>query len=219
MSLVARQEDRALEIRSTDALIVVDVQNDFCEGGALAVPDASKILDPVNALIGRAFGRGTVVLTQDWHPAGHSSFASTHPGKAPFDSIELAYGAQTLWPDHCVMGSAGARFHPGLHADRANLIIRKGSNVAVDSYSGFYENDRTTPTGLAGYLRDRGVTRIFIGGLATDYCVRFTALDAVREGLSALVIPEACRAIGDGAATRDEFAQRGITELSLSALI
>jgi len=200
-------------------LIVVDVQNDFCEGGALAVPGASEILDPLNALIETAFGRGTVILTQDWHPARHSSFASTHPGKAPFDSVDLPYGPQTLWPDHCVIGSVGAAFHPGLRTDSANLVIRKGSNPRIDSYSGFFENDRETSTGLSGYLRSRNVGRVFVCGLAMDYCVRFTALDARREGLETFVVADASRAIGDLAGTRSAFSENRVTELPASAIL
>ncbi|WVT73733.1 bifunctional nicotinamidase/pyrazinamidase [Sinorhizobium chiapasense] len=175
-----------------NALIVVDVQNDFCPGGALPVAGGDEIVPMVNGLIGRF---EHVVLTQDWHPAGHSSFASSHPGKAPFEMIAMPYGAQTLWPDHCVQGSAGADFHPMLEWTRAELLIRKGFRPQIDSYSAFFENDRRTPTGLAGYLRDRGIKKVTLCGLATDFCVAFSALDAVAQGFSTSVILEACRGI------------------------
>jgi nicotinamidase/pyrazinamidase len=173
-------------------LIVVDVQNDFCPGGALAVPDGDAIVPLVNA-VARRFE--AVVLTQDWHPAGHVSFASTHAGKAPFDLIELAYGPQVLWLDHCVQGTVGAAFHDGLDIPHAQAVVRKGYRRSVDSYSGFLEADRTTPTGLGGYLRERRLTRAFVVGLATDFCVAWTALDARRLGLEAIVIEDACRGI------------------------
>lgn len=176
----------------SDVLIVVDVQNDFCPGGALAVPRGDEVVPVVNRLV-RRFAH--VVLTQDWHPAGHSSFASTHPGRAPFETVPLAYGAQTLWPDHCLQDSAGAAFHRDLAVPRAELVIRKGFRPAIDSYSAFYENDRRTPTGLAGYLRERGFTRVFLAGLATDFCVRFSAVDARREGFAAVLLEDGCRAI------------------------
>ncbi|WP_332689819.1 bifunctional nicotinamidase/pyrazinamidase [Bosea sp. (in: a-proteobacteria)] len=174
------------------ALIVVDVQNDFCSGGSLAVPGGDEIVPLVNAL-GKRFS--TVVLTQDWHPAGHSSFASSHPGSRPFALAQMAYGPQVLWPDHCVQGSAGADFHPTLDTSLAQAVIRKGCRREVDSYSGFVEADRETPTGLAGYLRERRVSRVVVVGLATDFCVNWTAQDAVRNGFEAIVIEEACRAI------------------------
>ena len=174
------------------ALIVIDVQNDFCPGGALAVPDGDAILPLVNRLI-TEFDH--VILTQDWHPRGHSSFASSHEGKAPFGSVTLSYGDQTLWPDHCVQGTRGAAFHDKLDWTKAELIIRKGFRAPIDSYSAFFENDRTTPTGLAGYLRERGLTDLTMVGLATDFCVGFSALDAVRLGFRATVRTDACRAI------------------------
>lgn len=173
-------------------LIVVDVQNDFCPGGALAVTDGDAILKPVNFLIERF---DHVILTQDWHPSGHSSFASSHPGKKPFESLTLAYGDQTLWPDHCVQDSHGAQFHEGLKATRAELVLRKGFRPTIDSYSAFFENDHKTPTGLFGYLRDRGLDDVTLCGLATDYCVGFSALDAVALGFKTTVVLEACRAI------------------------
>lgn len=177
------------------ALIVIDIQNDFCPGGALAVADGDAIIPGVNALMAEF---PVVVLTQDWHPATHSSFASNHPGKAAFDSVTMPYGEQTLWPDHCIQGSAGALFHPALRTDPADLIIRKGFRPEIDSYSAFFENDRTTPTGLDGYLRSRGVTGVTFVGLATDYCVAYSALDAARLGFAATVLLGACRGIDLG---------------------
>ncbi|MBD9492818.1 MULTISPECIES: bifunctional nicotinamidase/pyrazinamidase [unclassified Ensifer] len=174
------------------ALIVVDVQNDFCPGGALGVAGGDEIVPMINGLIDRF---EHVVLTQDWHPAGHSSFASSHPGKNPFEMIAMPYGAQTLWPDHCVQGSAGADFHPALEWTRAELLIRKGFRAQIDSYSAFFENDRRTPTGLSGYLRDRGIKKVTLCGLATDFCVAFSALDAVAQGFSTTVVLDACRGI------------------------
>lgn len=176
----------------TKALIVIDVQNDFCPGGALAVPGGDEIIDGINTLMADA---DAVVLTQDWHPAGHSSFASSHAGKAPYDMIKMPYGDQVLWPDHCIIGSTGARFHTGLHRDRADLVIRKGFNPAIDSYSAFFENDQTTPTGLEGYLRTRGITDLTMVGLALDFCVNFSAVDAARLGFNVTVQTDLCRAI------------------------
>jgi len=178
--------------RETEMLIVVDVQNDFCPGGALAVPDGDAVVPVINRLAGRFASR---ILTQDWHPAGHSSFAAAHAGKSPFETTEMPYGPQVLWPDHCVQGSAGAAFHRELDVDGADLIIRKGFRAAVDSYSAFFENDRTTPTGLAGYLRDRGFDSVVLVGLATDFCVAYSALDARRLGFATTVVTDACRAI------------------------
>jgi nicotinamidase/pyrazinamidase len=181
-----------MRVTQNDALLVVDVQNDFCLGGALAVSRGDEIVPLINQL-GERFAH--VLLTQDWHPRGHRSFASAHPGRLPFETIELAYGPQTLWPDHCVQGSAGAAFHPGLALPQAELILRKGFRAEIDSYSAFYENDRRTPTGLAGYLRERGLKRLFLAGIATDYCVAYSALDARREGFDVTVIEDACRGI------------------------
>ena len=178
-----------------EALIVIDVQNDFCPGGALAVEDGDAVVPVINRLIGRF---EHVVLTQDWHPAGHSSFASSHPGKEPFGTVTMPYGEQTLWPDHCIQGSEGARFHSALEWTKAQIVIRKGFRKAIDSYSAFFENDHETPTGLAGYLRERGVERLTFAGLATDYCVAYSALDARRCGFSAEVVMEGCRAIDLG---------------------
>lgn len=175
-----------------EALIVIDVQNDFCPGGALAVAEGDAILPEVNALLAEYPVR---VLTQDWHPADHASFADNHPGAAPFSVIGMAYGPQVLWPRHCVQGSAGAAFHPALNADAADMVIRKGFRPAIDSYSAFFENDRSTPTGLEGYLRTRGVRRLMLAGLATDFCVAYSALDAARLGFEVAVKLGACRGI------------------------
>jgi nicotinamidase/pyrazinamidase len=191
-------------------LIVVDVQNDFCPGGALAVPHGDDVIPIVNSLAARF---RNVVLTQDWHPRGHSSFASSHPGKKPFETIAASYGPQVLWPDHCVQGTRGPQFHPALNAPHAALLLRKGFHRAIDSYSAFYENDRKTPTGLAGYLRERGFSRLFLAGLAFDFCVRYSAEDARREGFDAFVIEDACRGIdlnGSVAATQASLAALGV---------
>ncbi|MBS0241968.1 MAG: bifunctional nicotinamidase/pyrazinamidase [Proteobacteria bacterium] len=178
--------------RPDSVLIVVDVQNDFCPGGNLAVPEGDAVVPVINGLAARF---ENVVLTQDWHPAGHVSFASSHPGKAPFELIDLAYGPQVLWPDHCIQGSRGAEFHAGLDVPHAQLAIRKGYRRSIDSYSGFLEADRKTPTGLGGYLAERGLKHAFVVGLATDFCVAWTALDARRLGLEVTVVDAACRAI------------------------
>jgi nicotinamidase/pyrazinamidase len=180
---------------SGNALIVVDLQIDFCPGGALAVEGGDDIVPLVNDMV-QSFEH--VILTQDWHPAHHSSFASSHPGRAPFEEIRMPYGPQTLWPDHCVQGSGGAAFHPNFNRTRAELIIRKGYRTAIDSYSAFYENDHATPTGLAGYLRERGISTLTMVGLATDFCVAFSALDAVREVFETRVRLDACRGIDLG---------------------
>jgi nicotinamidase/pyrazinamidase len=177
---------------ATKALIVIDVQNDFCPGGALAVTAGNTILPRVNGLIEQF---GNVVLTQDWHPAGHSSFASSHPGTTPFTQIEMPYGPQTLWPDHCIEGTTGADFHGDLRWTKAQIVVRKGFRQAIDSYSAFFENDRRTPTGLAGYLRERGLTHLVLAGLATDFCVAYSALDAARLGFDVTVDLSTCRAI------------------------
>ena len=175
-----------------DLLLIIDVQNDFCAGGALAVSDGDAVVPVVNRLAKRF---AHVALTQDWHPSGHSSFATSHPPSAPFESIDMPYGRQTLWPDHCIQGTSGAAFHPQLQTERAELVIRKGFRTEIDSYSAFYENDRRTPTGLAGYLRERGLRRIFLVGLATDYCVYYSALDARRLGFDTVLVEAGCRAI------------------------
>ena len=195
----------------TAALLVIDVQNDFCPGGALAVPEGDQVVPVINRLAG-AFR--DVLMTQDWHPSGHHSFASSHPGRQPFETVELDYGAQVLWPDHCVQGSAGAAFHPALDLPQAELVIRKGFRREIDSYSAFYENDHKTPTGLSGYLRSRGLSRLFLAGLATDFCVHFSAVDAAREGFAVTVIEDACRAIDlDGSL---EAAQRAMREAGVA---
>lgn len=176
----------------THALIVIDVQLDFCPGGALAVPDGDGIVTGINSLMQQA---DAVVLTQDWHPAGHSSFASSHTGQAPYDLIDMDYGPQVLWPDHCVQGSDGARFHPNLQSDAADLILRKGYNPAIDSYSAFFENDHKTPTGLEGYLRSRGIEKLTLVGLAFDFCVNYSAIDAAKLKFDVTVREDLCRAI------------------------
>jgi nicotinamidase/pyrazinamidase len=193
-----------MRITSEDVLVVVDVQNDFCPGGALAVPDGDAVI-PVIHQIAPRFEH--IVLTQDWHPPGHRSFAAAHVGKQPFETAALHYGAQTLWPDHCVQGTVGAEFHPALQLTRAELILRKGFRPEIDSYSAFFENDRATSTGLAGYLRERGLTRVFFAGLAYDFCVGYSAVDACGLGMEAVVFRDGCRAIGlDGSVARMEAA-------------
>jgi nicotinamidase/pyrazinamidase len=207
-----------MKITSDDVLIVIDVQNDFCPGGQLGVADGDAVIDAIQS-IAPAFEH--IVLTQDWHPAGHQSFASSHPGKKPFESIELSYGMQTLWPDHCVQGSKGAEFHPGLVLPRAELILRKGFRPRIDSYSAFFENDRVTPTGLAGYLEERDLMRVFLAGLAYDFCVGYSALDARRLGLETIVVRDACRAIdlnGSAAKIEAEFARAGVMLIESTAI-
>ena len=199
-----------VRIGPSDVLLAVDLQNDFCPDGALAVPRGDEVVPVINGLA-RFFPH--VLLTQDWHPKDHLSFASQHPGAKPYDNFAAPYGPQVLWPDHCVQGTSGAAFHPSLAVPHAELVIRKGYHRAIDSYSAFRENDRVTKTGLAGYLRERGFERIFIAGLALDFCVRYSAEDAHREGFATVVIEDACRGIGvDGslAATHALFKQRGI---------
>jgi nicotinamidase/pyrazinamidase len=206
-------------ILDSDVLLVIDVQRDFCAGGRLAVRDGDAVVAPINLLM-RRFGH--VVLTQDWHPAGHLSFASEYEGKAAYDSVEVAYGEQTLWPDHCVQGTAGAEFHPELEVGRAELILRKGFRRGIDSYSAFMENDKRTLTGLAGYLRERGLTRIFVAGLAYDYCVRYSAVDGTAAGFEALVIRDACRSVGlPGAveAAEEAFNDLGVELVSTSKVL
>jgi nicotinamidase/pyrazinamidase len=193
-----------------EALIVIDVQNDFCPGGRLAVDGGDGIVGPINGLLGEFHLR---VFTQDWHPEGHSSFASSNPGKAPFEVVEMPYGPQVLWPDHCTIGSEGAAFHPELDTDAAELIIRKGFNPAIDSYSAFFENDHKTPTGLDGYLRTRGIEAVTLVGLATDFCVNYSAVDAAKLGFRVRVIESLCRAIDlDGSleAAREGMRQAGV---------
>ncbi len=193
-----------------NALIVIDVQNDFCPGGALAVAEGDRIIPRINAMMGEF---GATILTQDWHPQGHSSFASSHAGKAPFDMIDMPYGSQVLWPDHCVQGTGGADFHADLNTDTADMIIRKGYNPDIDSYSAFFENDHKTPTGLEGYLRTRGITTLTMVGLATDFCVHFSAVDAAKLGFDVTVLEGACRAIdmdGSLAAARAAMQDAGV---------
>jgi nicotinamidase/pyrazinamidase len=207
-----------MRITPQDLLLVIDVQNDFCPGGQLAVADGDDII-PVIHKIAPFFEH--IILTQDWHPPNHQSFASAHPGKRPFEQVQVSYGEQTLWPDHCVQGSKGAEFHPALHLPQAELILRKGFRPHIDSYSAFFENDRATATGLAGYLRERGLTRVFLAGLAYDYCVAHSALDAVRLGIPAVVVRDACRAIdlnGSVAAIEKEFAASGVMLIESSIL-
>ena len=199
-----------MQITPHDVLLVIDIQNDFCPGGAMAVPGGDAVIEVIQK-VAPLFEH--IVLTQDWHPQGHSSFASAHPGKKPYDTVELSYGVQTLWPEHCIQGSQGAEFHPALRLPQAELILRKGFRQRIDSYSAFFENDRSTPTGLAGYLHERNLTRVFLAGLAYDFCVGYSALDARRVGLQAVVIRDACRAIDlNGSVARIEaaFDQAGV---------
>ena len=207
-----------MQITPQDVLIVIDVQNDFCPGGALAVPGGDAVIEGLQKVAPKF---EHIILTQDWHPAGHSSFASAHAGKRPFDIVELNYGMQTLWPDHCIQGSKGAEFHPALRLPQAELILRKGFRQRIDSYSAFFENDRWTPTGLAGYLQERNLTRVFLVGLAYDFCVGYSALDARRVGLQAVVIRDACRAINlEGSVARIEsgFDQAGVMLIESATL-
>ena len=203
---------------SGSALIVIDVQNDFCPGGALAVPKGDEVVRPINRLI-EAFEH--VVLTQDWHPRSHSSFASSHAGQAPFSNIAMPYGEQTLWPDHCVQGTKGAEFHRDLVWTKAELIVRKGFRTAIDSYSAFFENDRATPTGLGGYCKERGLTRLVMAGLATDFCVAYSALDSARLGFQVTVAMDACRAIDLGGSLKsaeERMRAAGVTLTESAAL-
>jgi nicotinamidase/pyrazinamidase len=207
-----------MQIDASDVLIVIDVQNDFCPGGALAVPGGDEVVAPILS-IAPLFAH--IILTQDWHPSHHTSFAASHAGKKPYEPIELGYGAQTLWPAHCVQGTPGADFHPRLYLPQAELILRKGFRPQVDSYSAFFENDRATPTGLAGYLRERGLTRVFLAGLAYDYCVGYSALDARRLDFPAVVLRDACRAIdlnGSVAAMEAQFAEAGAAVIDSTEL-
>jgi len=206
-----------MKISNRDALIVVDVQNDFCTGGALAVPGGEKVVPAINRIAEKF---ENVVLTQDWHPEDHVSFASNHLHKRPYDTIELSYGPQVLWPDHCVQGSKGADFHGTLQTNRASLVLRKGIHRDIDSYSAFYENDHKTSTGLAGYLRERGLMTLFFVGLAFDFCVRFSAEDARKAGFEAVVIEEACRGIdldGSVAAAHRSLKSAGIPIVGIEA--
>jgi len=199
------------DIKETDCLLIIDVQQDFCTGGSLAVPDAESILPWIND---NSPKYKTVVLTQDWHPAGHQSFASVHPGLDPFQTMQMPYGEQTLWPDHCVQGSVGAAFHPDLNTDNSQLIIRKGFRSAIDSYSAFFENDHTTATGLTAYLRERSIERVVCVGLALDYCVRFSAIDARSAGFETAVVEAGCRGIdldGSNDTARQAMTDAGVT--------
>lgn len=212
-----------ITLNTEDALLVIDLQNDFLPGGALAVAEGNAVIEPINALV-QAFSRAGahVLLTQDWHPPGHLSFASSHPGCAPFEQIQLPYGEQTLWPDHCVQGTRGASMTNALNADCAELIIRKGYNVDIDSYSAFQEADHKTPTGLRGYLNERGIKRVFCAGLALDFCVFWTACDAVAAGLDTTVIVDACRAIdlaGSKAASEATMKTRGVAFCQVEQLL
>jgi nicotinamidase/pyrazinamidase len=207
-----------MTLHATDALLLIDLQPDFMPGGALAVPGGDEILPLVNSLAERF---DHVLLTQDWHPFGHISFASTHEGQQPYAQIQAPYGPQTLWPDHCVQHTAGAALHPALDIPHAELILRKGFRSEIDSYSAFVENDRTTATGLAGYLRERGLTRLFLAGLAYDFCVRFSAIDGKALGFETIVIEDACRAVGlPGSvdATSAAFAAAGVPHLNSAAV-
>ncbi|HEY9127963.1 MAG TPA: bifunctional nicotinamidase/pyrazinamidase [Acidobacteriaceae bacterium] len=215
-----------LKLFSTDVLLVIDPQVDFCPGGKLAVMDGDAVMPVINRVAARF---EHVIVTQDWHPAEHGSFASSHPGHGAYESIAMPYGPQTLWPDHCVQGSPGAEFHPALELERmkhVELILRKGFRPEIDSYSAFYENDHVTPTGLAGYLRERGLRRVFLAGLAYDFCVRYSAVDAVKAGFEAVVLEDACQAIdlrganGESTVetTQREFAEAGVTQRYTSAL-
>jgi len=209
---------RWMRTTPNDVLLITDVQNDFCPGGALAVADGDAVIEPIHRA---AQHFQHIILTQDWHTPDHNSFASAHPGKKPFEQIELAYGPQTLWPDHCIQGTHGAEFHPALQLTRAELILRKGFRRAIDSYSAFFENDRTTATGLAGYMRERGLNRVFLTGLAYDYCVGYSALDARRIGLPAIILRDACRAIdlnGSVASIEREFVAAGVQQKNTADL-
>ena len=199
-----------MQITPQDVLLVIDVQNDFCPGGKLAVAGGDEVIAVIHKIAPRF---EHIILTQDWHPPGHHSFACAHPGKCAYEKVRASYGEQTLWPDHCVQGTPGAEFHPDLKLTGAELILRKGFRPEIDSYSAFFENDRATPTGLNAYLRERGLRRVFLAGLAYDYCVGYSALDARRLGFPATIIRDACRAIdlnGSVAAIENEFAAAGV---------
>jgi nicotinamidase/pyrazinamidase len=207
-----------IRIGNHDVLVVVDIQNDFCPGGSLSVPRGHEVVPVINRL---AEHFPHVLLTQDWHTSDHLSFASSHPGKKPYDTIIVDYGQQILWPDHCVRATRGAEFHKDLHVPHAALILRKGIHREIDSYSTFYENDRKTPTGLVGYLRERGFTRVFLAGLALDFCVRYSAEDAKREGFEVAVVEDACRGIDvDGSmdAARESLRRLGVIRTTSEAI-
>lgn len=202
-----------LQITRQDALIVIDVQNDFCPGGALAVPDGDQVVPIINRLM-QHFKH--VAFSQDWHPSSHKSFASAHPGKSAFETIEMPYGTQILWPDHCIAGSLGAEFHKDLNTNNATVIIRKGTNPEIDSYSTFFENDRQSTTGLAGYLHQRDVKRVFLTGLAYEYCVGFSALDAIKEGFTTFLISDAVGKFGneDTETMRTDLTRAGVKDIN-----
>ena len=207
-----------IRIGGRDVLAVVDIQNDFCPGGSLSVPRGHEVVPVINRLAERF---SHVVLTQDWHPSDHLSFASSHPGKRPYDTIAVDYGTQILWPDHCVRATAGAEFHKDLQIPHAALVLRKGIHRKINSYSTFYENDRKTPTGLVGYLRERGFDRVFLAGLAFDFCVRYSAEDAKREGFEVAVVEDACRGIdvdGSMEAARESLEKLGILRTTSQAI-
>jgi nicotinamidase/pyrazinamidase len=207
-----------ISIGNQDVLVVVDIQNDFCPGGSLSVPRGHEVVPIINHLA-KHFSH--VVLTQDWHPPDHMSFASAYPGKKPYDTIIVDYGQQILWPDHCVRATRGAEFHKDLHIPHAALVLRKGIHRKIDSYSTFYENDRKTPTGLVGYLRERGFGRVFLAGLAFDFCVRYSAEDAKREGFEVAVVEDACRDIDvDGSmdAARESLGKLGVIRTTSEAI-
>lgn len=210
-------------IGAGDVLLLVDLQNDFCAGGALAIPDADAVIPLANALALAFRARGVpVIMTQDWHPARHSCFASVHPGTQPFETIAMPYGPQTLWPDHCIQGTRGADFHPGLEHGLADLVARKGSWPEIDSYSAFFENDRVTATGLGAALSDSGIRRLFVAGLATDFCVFYSAMDARRLGFEVILLEDACRGIdldGSLARARAEWTHAGVHTASAQALL
>jgi nicotinamidase/pyrazinamidase len=204
-----------VEITDRDVLLVVDVQNDFCDRGALPVPGGQEVV-PVILQVARLFRHS--ILTQDWHPPDHHSFASFHPGRKPFDTVETEHGEQVLWPDHCVQNTQGAAFHPHLLPANAELILRKGFRSHIDSYSAFMENDHRTPTGLKGYLHERGLKRVFLSGLAYDYCVRYSAVDSRHAGFETFVIEDACKGIGSADPTNRDFAEVGVHRLQSSML-
>lgn len=201
------------------ALLVIDLQNDFCPGGALEVPNGDTIIPTINEL-SEEFD--IVLQTQDWHPAGHSSFASSHKGKEPFETTEMPYGTQVLWPDHCVQGTEGAAFHPDLKTNRSQLVIRKGFRKQIDSYSAFFENDDETTTGLTGYLRDRGVDSLYVVGLAADFCVKWSVLDGIKEGFDLFVVEDAVKGIDlDGSVDQawEEMMEAGANKVSSQDLL
>jgi nicotinamidase/pyrazinamidase len=202
-----------------NALLIIDVQNDFCTGGALEVPAGDEIVPVINTLSGQF---DTILQTQDWHPRGHSSFASSHEGKAAYDTVEMPYGQQVLWPDHCVQSSEGSDFHPELDTQNSQMIVRKGFRRQIDSYSAFFENDNTTATGLAGYLGERNITHLYAVGLATDFCVKWSVLDGLKEGFGVTVIEDAVKGIdmdGSVAGAWDEMQEAGAKRIQSSEII